>query len=295
MILPADAPSWLLPALCGLLGLLVGSFLNVVIHRLPRMMEREWRAQAQALLAVEPAPQDAAPAMNLVHPRSACPACGATIPAWRNIPVLSWILLRGRCADCSAPISARYPLVEAGTALLSALLALRFGLGPELAGALLLAWSLVALAIIDLDHQLLPDSITLPLTWAGLLFVLAGRSAGSQVFAAALPDAVIGAVAGYMSLWLVYHGFRLLTGKEGMGYGDFKLFAALGAWLGWQMLPLVILLSAATGAVLGIALIAAGRQRREVPMPFGPFLAAAGLVALFIGPELMSAWLGPPG
>jgi leader peptidase (prepilin peptidase)/N-methyltransferase len=273
----------------ALLGLMVGSFLNVVIHRLPRMMERDWRRQCAELHATAPPPADEAP-YNLVRPGSACPQCGTAIRPWQNVPVLSYLLLGGRCAHCKARIPVRYPLVEAGSALASALVVWQLGPTPEAAAALGITWVLIALAGIDLDHHLLPDSLTLPLLWAGLLFhVLRGPSAGDGVFAG-LTDGVIGAVAGYLSLWTIYHGFRLATGKEGMGYGDFKLFAALGAWLGWQLLPLVILLSAVTGTVVGVSLIALRRHNRENPIPFGPYLAAAGFIAILWGRDLVDAW-----
>lgn len=261
------------------------------------MLDREWREQAAAARGDStPGSETAIPAasppevFNLLRPRSACPACHTPIKARHNVPVFSWLWLRGRCVACRAPIPARYPVVEAFTGLLSALVVWHFGFGPEAAAALLVTWALIALAVIDLDHQLLPDVITLPLLWAGLLFHLWVPDAGEPF--ADLAGGVVGAVAGYLSLWLVYHAFRLVTGKEGMGYGDFKLFAALGAWLGWQMLPLIILLSAFTGALVGIALIVTGRQGRQAPIPFGPFLAAAGFVALIWGPVLTTAWLG---
>jgi leader peptidase (prepilin peptidase)/N-methyltransferase len=273
----------------ALLGLLVGSFLNVVIHRLPRMLERDWRRQCADLQGTDPAPADEAP-YNLVRPGSACPHCGKPIRPWQNIPVVSYLLLGGRCAQCKARIPLRYPVVEAGTALASALVAWQLGPTPEAAAAIVITWFLIALAGIDLDHHLLPDSLTLPLLWAGLLFhVLRGPDAGHGVFAS-LTDGVIGAVAGYLSLWTIYHGFRLATGKEGMGYGDFKLFAALGAWLGWQLLPLVILLSAVTGTVVGVSLIALRRHSRENPIPFGPYLAAAGFIAILWGGDLVDAY-----
>ena len=277
------------------LGLVIGSFLNVVIYRLPIMLDRDWRAQAAELIdkaapGSPPTPATPAP-FNLLTPRSACPSCKAPIKAWQNVPVLSWLALRGRCAACKTSISARYPLVELATGLLSAWVAWRFGFGAAAACALTVTWALIALTGIDLDHQLLPDDITLPLLWAGLLAaVLAGPVAG-----AALPvapqDAIIGAAAGYLSLWLVYHAFRLITGKEGMGYGDFKLFAALGAWLGWKMLPLVILLSAATGAIIGLSMIVLRGRDRAAPMPFGPYLAAAGWLAMMYGNELVNGYL----
>jgi leader peptidase (prepilin peptidase)/N-methyltransferase len=273
----------------GLLGLLVGSFLNVVIHRLPRMLERDWRRQCADLQGTAPAPADEAP-YNLVRPGSACPHCGTAIRPWQNIPVVSYLLLGGRCAQCKARIPLRYPVVEAGTALASALVAWQLGPTPEAAAAIGVTWCLIALAGIDLDHHLLPDSLTLPLLWAGLLFhVLRGPDTGDGVFAS-LTDGVIGAVAGYLSLWTIYHGFRITTGKEGMGYGDFKLFAALGAWLGWQRLPLVILLSAVAGTVVSVSLIALRRHSRETPIPFGPYLAAAGFVAILWGRDLVAAY-----
>lgn len=265
-----------------ILGLLVGSFLNVVIHRLPRMLEQEWRLQCAelnetALPAAEP--------YNLIVPRSRCPHCGHAITALENIPVLSYLALRGRCHACHARISLRYPVIELACGVLSGWVAWHFGFGWPLLGALFLTWTLLPLIVIDLDHQLLPDKLTLPLLWLGLVFNLGNSFTGLQ-------SAVIGALAGYLSLWSVYHLFRILTGKEGMGYGDFKLFAALGAWLGWQMLPVIILLAAGTGAVTGIALILSRRLPKGVPMPFGPFLAAAGWIALMWGHQLTDAYLG---
>ncbi|NLF53945.1 MAG: prepilin peptidase [Thauera phenolivorans] len=268
--------------LASLLGLFVGSFLNVVIHRLPKMMEREWQAQA-AELRGEPAPE--APRFNLATPRSRCPHCGHVITALENIPVVSYLVLRGRCRHCSAPIGRRYPVVELLTAALSGYAAWHFGFGLAAAGALLFIWAVVALTFIDLDTQLLPDDLTLPLLWLGLLFNLGATFTD-------LPSAVIGAVAGYLALWSVFWLFKLATGKEGMGYGDFKLLAAIGAWLGWQMLPLTILLSSLVGAVTGIALIVLGRHGRNVPIPFGPYLAAAGIIALFWGEWITSRYLG---
>jgi leader peptidase (prepilin peptidase)/N-methyltransferase len=288
----ASAPLPLV-ALGTLLGLLVGSFLNVVIFRLPVMMERAWRREYETVLlpAGAPAP-DPVPAepFDLVRPRSACPACKTPIKPWHNVPVLGWLWLRGRCAACGAPIAARYPVVEALTGLLSGFLVWQFGWSPEALGALAMTWALIALTMIDLDHQLLPDSITLPLLWGGLLFhLLAAPHAPGSPFAPSLADGVIGAMAGYLSLWLVYQGFRLATGKEGMGYGDFKLFAALLAWLGYQMFLPILLLSAITGAATGIALIALKRHGRQQPIPFGPYLAAAGFVALAWGEPLLTA------
>ncbi len=283
-----------------LFSLLVGSFLNVVIYRIPVMLDREWHAQAAALgagdasaAAAEPA---AAPAkFNLMVPRSACPACGAAISAWQNVPVISWLLLRGRCAACKAKISARYPIIELLTAALSSWVACHFGFGWPAVCALLVTWSLIALTCIDIDHQLLPDNITLPLMWGGLLAsVLLGPAVNASL-PVAPATAIIGAAAGYLSLWLVFHLFRLITGKDGMGYGDFKLYAALGAWLGWKVLPLIILLSAATGAVVGIAMILIKGRDRSQPMPFGPYLAAAGWLAMMYGDSLISGYLHVSG
>lgn len=273
-----------LAAIVGLLGLCIGSFLNVVIHRLPKMMEQEWQTQC-AELRGDPPPL-ASDALTLSTPRSRCPACGHQISALENIPLISYLLiLKGKCADCGAGISPRYPIVEAATGLLSAYTAWHFGPTLAMVGALLLVWSLIALAAIDLDTQLLPDSITLPLLWLGIAFNLAGAFVD-------LPTSIIGAMAGYLALWTVYWLFKLTTGKEGMGYGDFKLLAALGAWLGWQMLPAIILLSSVVGAIVGISLIVAARHGRNVPIPFGPYLAAAGVIALFWGPQLTNHYLG---
>ena len=280
-----------------LIGLIVGSFLNVVIYRLPIMLEREWRSQAADVLAAgsTSVSEPTHARFTLSTPRSACPKCKAPITAWQNIPVVSWLMLRGRCASCKTTISARYPLVELATGVLSAWVAWHFGFGAPAACALLITWSLIALTGIDIDHQLLPDNITLPLMWAGLVAAVAMGPAVGAALPVSLKDAVIGAVAGYVSLWLVFHAFKLVTGKEGMGYGDFKLFAALGAWLGWKLLPLVIILSAATGAVLGILLIALRGRDRSAPMPFGPYLAAAGWLAMMYGDALVNTYLRVSG
>ncbi len=266
----------------ALLGLCVGSFLNVVIHRLPKMMEREWQAEC-AELRGETASTAETP-LSLARPRSRCPACGHVISAMENIPVISYLLLRGKCSGCGTRISPRYPLIELATGLLSAYVAWHLGPGMQTAGALLLLWSLIALAMIDFDTQLLPDSITLPLLWLGLLFNLFGTFTP-------LHSAVIGAMAGYLSLWSIFWLFKLVTGKEGMGYGDFKLLAALGAWLGWSLLPTIILLSSLAGAVVGIFLIVAARRGRNIPIPFGPYLAAAGLIALLWGNQITRSYL----
>ncbi len=265
----------------GVIGLLVGSFLNVVIHRLPKMMERDWRCQCAELRGEEIPDNEP---LSLAKPRSRCPQCGHPITALENIPVISWIALRGRCSACKTPISPRYPIVEALTGLLSAYAAAHFGYGWAAVGGIVMIWCLIALTFIDFDTQLLPDSITLPLLWTGLLFNLFGTFTDLQ-------SAVIGAIGGYLSLWSVYWGFKLTTGKEGMGYGDFKLLAAIGAWLGWQILPLTILLSSLVGAVVGICLIILAKRGRNVPIPFGPYLAAAGLLALFWGKELTQTYL----
>jgi leader peptidase (prepilin peptidase)/N-methyltransferase len=267
----------------GVVGLCVGSFINVVIHRLPKMLDRGWRAQC-AELAGESAAE--LPRYNLVTPRSQCPDCGHPISALENIPVLSYIVLRGRCSACKAPISLRYPLVELLTGALTVAAALRFHGIPAIAAASLLLCALLALTFIDFDTQLLPDNITLPLLWAGLIVNAAGILPGVT-----LRDAVIGAAAGYLALWIVYWLFKLIRGKEGMGYGDFKLLAALGAWMGWQMLPLIVLLSSVVGAAIGVALVIFKGRDHQVPLAFGPFLAIAGAVALFFGRPLVALYL----
>lgn len=273
------SPEVLIP-LAVIAGLLVGSFLNVVIHRLPKMMEREF-AHECAHAAGAPATDE--PAFNLVSPRSRCPRCQHPISALENIPVISYFLLKGRCSQCRNAISPRYPFVEGLSALLSGYVAWRFGLTLATAGALVFCWTLITLTMIDIDTQLLPDNLTLPLVWLGLLINLNGTFTDIR-------SAVLGAVAGYLVLWSVYWCFKWVTGKEGMGYGDFKLLAAIGAWLGWQLLPLTILLSSFVGAAVGIALIASRRQGRDTPIPFGPYLAAAGLIALFWGKPIMQTY-----
>ena len=350
----ATTPALLIASVFAL-SLLVGSFLNVVIHRLPIMLDREWRAQARDMLdgshgaeairpvaeaevtapaavpaASEPAGEDSAaepagvaielvseraviePAdesvaiepggvavhaapYNLVMPRSACPRCNAPIRAHQNIPVLSYLWLGGRCASCRARISPRYPVIELATAVLSAAVAWRFGWHWQTFAALVLTWSLIALAVIDYDHQILPDAITLPLLWLGLLLSIVWHPELQPTLPVDPVSAIIGAAAGYLILWLVYWVFKLITGREGMGYGDFKLLAAFGAWMGWQMLPLVILLSALSGAVIGIALIVLRRRERGRPMPFGPFLAVAGWIAMMWGPRLVDYYTSYAG
>jgi leader peptidase (prepilin peptidase) / N-methyltransferase len=273
-------PSYL-TVTCFILGLLVGSFLNVVIHRLPKILEREWRTQCAELRGEIPEHHEP---YNLVVPPSTCPACDHRIRPWENIPLLSYLLLRGRCANCKTRISWRYPAVEALTGLLCGYAAWHFGFGLPLAGALILIWALIALAFIDLDTQLLPDNITQPLLWGGLLL-------NTMAVLTPLQSAVLGAAGGYLTLWAVYWLFKLATGKEGMGFGDFKLLAALGAWLGWKLLPFIILLSAAVGAVVGVLLIVLANRGRHIPIPFGPYLAIAGVAGLFWGNDLVGAYL----
>ena len=264
-------------------GLLVGSFLNVVIYRLPVMMEKEWTAQCREFLETgnnEQKEDETQEVFNLAVPRSRCPSCSHKISALENIPVVSWLVLAGKCRSCKARISVRYPIIEAVTALLSVLVSLYFGLTWFTLAALVLLWSLIALTMIDFDHQLLPDNITLPLLWFGIALNASGAGLVS------LEESVWGAIAGYLILWTVYQAFKLLTGKEGMGFGDFKLLAALGAWLGWQMLPPIILISALVGAVVGLSLIALKGQGRDIPIPYGPYLSAAGFIALLWGDSL---------
>lgn len=275
------SPDALFLICAAVVGLAIGSFLNVVIHRLPRMMEAEWRAQCAELEGREP---PKAERYNLLVPRSHCPACNKPLRAIDNVPVVSYLMLRGRCAFCGARISPRYPIVEALTAVLSSLVAWRFGWGAAGALALVLLWTLIALTFIDADTTFLPDDLTLPLLWLGLIANLWNTFAPLQ-------EAVIGAVAGYLILWSIYWLFKLATGKEGMGYGDFKLLAALGAWLGWKMLLPIILLSSIVGAVVGIVLIALARRGRDIPIPFGPYLAAAGFIVLLYGNAIASRFL----
>lgn len=265
-----------------ILGLMVGSFLNVVIYRLPEMMKRNWLQQCAELQgeAVQ-----ALPEFNLLTPHSTCIHCGHKITAWENIPIISYLFLRGRCSQCHARISPRYPTVETATAILSGFVAWHFGYGFVALAALIFVWSLIALAVIDLDTQLLPDDITLPLLWIGLLVNINHGFTDIQ-------SAVIGAIAGYLSLWSIYWCFKLITGKEGMGYGDFKLLAAIGAWLGWSKLPLVILSSSLVGALVGIGLILAAKLNRSIPIPFGPYLVGGALIALFWGEQLIHTYFG---
>lgn len=265
------------------ISLAFGSFLNVVIYRLPLIMEQDWKIQCRELLELPVA--DNSTRISLAFPASACPKCGHKIRFWENIPVLSYLYLKGSCAGCGTKISLQYPLIEAATAILSIMVAWKFGVSWQTPLALVLTWSLIALTMIDFHKQLLPDNITLPVLWLGLL------ANTFEVFTT-LESAVIGAVAGYLALWSVYHLFRLITGKEGMGYGDFKLLAALGAWMGWKILPLIILLSSLVGAVIGIALIVITRHDKNIPIPFGPYLAIAGWVGLIWGENMIRVWLG---
>jgi leader peptidase (prepilin peptidase)/N-methyltransferase len=266
-----------------LFGLIVGSFLNVVIHRLPRMLESAWRQECEAFLEMVPSAREQ-PVFNLIVPRSRCPRCGHAIRVHENIPIISYLLLRGQCANCKAPISPRYPLIEALTALVSALVVWKLGPTWQAALALPLSWSLICLSAIDLDRQLLPDAITLPFLWLGLFLSLFNVFTDST-------SSILGAIAGYLSLWLVYQTFRILTGKEGMGHGDFKLLGLFGAWLGWQMLPIIVLFSSLVGAVVGILMILLFRHDRTMPIPFGPYLATAGWIALLWGDEITGFYL----
>jgi leader peptidase (prepilin peptidase)/N-methyltransferase len=271
----------LFAAAVTLLSLAIGSFLNVVIHRMPKMIERQWRIEVAESSGQTVSPE---PRYNLMVPRSQCPACAHAITAMENVPVISYLLLRGKCAGCSKRISPRYPLVELLTAVLSGFVAVHFGFSWNTAAALLFVWAMIALAFIDLDTFYLPDDITLPLLWLGLLVNINGGFVDLQ-------SAVIGAIAGYLSLWSVFWGFKFATGKEGMGYGDFKLLAAIGAWLGWKMLPVVIMLSSLVGAIIGISLIACARHERGSPIPFGPYLVLGGLIAMFWGDAIVKYYL----
>jgi len=273
---------WLRLFATTLLGLSVGSFLNVVIYRLPKMLFAEWRLQCHEMLSDgQSALTEEAPRFNLATPRSACPHCNHQITALENIPVLSYLALKGKCSACKAPISIRYPLVELVTALLSCLVIWHFGFTWSGGAAMLLTWALIALSMIDFDHQILPDNITLPFLWLGLLLSLV------PLFVDPV-SSIIGATAGYLSLWSVYWLFKLLTGKEGMGYGDFKLLAVLGAWFGWKPLLLTILLSSAVGAVVGITMIVALGRDRTIPIPFGPYIASAGWINLMVGEHILT-------
>ncbi|MDD5579331.1 MAG: A24 family peptidase [Methylobacter sp.] len=280
----------LIAALAGVIGLLVGSFLNVVIYRLPVMMQRSWRNECTEYLQISPEGflQAKEEPLNLVLPLSRCPECNTPIKPYQNIPVISYLFLKGKCASCGSPISLRYPFVEIFTAVTSAIVAWHFGYTPETGFALVLTWTLIALSFIDIDHQLLPDAISLPVLWLGLFLSLFAVFTDSHA-------SIIGAIAGYTMLWMVYHLFKLVTGKEGMGYGDFKLLALLGAWLGWQFLPVIILLSSLVGTVIGIAMIIFVNRDYRIPIPFGPYLAAAGWIALLWGNEINQLYLSATG
>lgn len=269
------------------LGLVVGSFLNVVIYRLPLMMDSRWRKDCCELLELEHKTNNDTP-LSLSHPNSHCPHCKAGIKPWQNIPVLSYLFLGGKCGNCGAVISMRYPAVELITALMTVALMVQYDASLALLGAMIFTWSLISLTMIDFDHHLLPDDITLPLLWLGLAFSVFGAGVS-------LPDAVLGAMLGYLSLWSVYWLFKLATGKEGMGYGDFKLLGAMGAWLGWQSIPMIILLSSAVGAVFGIALMVATKRGKDVPIPFGPYLAMAGWITLMWGDTILAYYMGATG
>ena len=278
-------------ALASLLGLLAGSFINVVAYRLPKMLQADWQQQAKVILAeaqpavaARPEPDSTSPRFNLLVPRSACPRCQHVIKPWENIPLLSWLALKGKCSGCQQIISKRYPLVELASGILSAVVAWKFGFGLPAMAMLLLTWGLLAMSLIDADHQLLPDILVLPLLWLGLLL-------NTQGMFVSLSDAVLGAAIGYLSLWSIYWLFKLIMGKEGMGYGDFKLLAMLGAWGGWQVLPLTILLSSLVGAVLGIIILRLQKEGMEKPIPYGPYLAVAGWIALLWGNQITQAYL----
>ncbi len=272
------------------IALLVGSFLNVVIYRVPIMMERGWREQC-TVLSASPASELPEGRFDLVAPRSRCPSCGHQITAMENIPVLSFVLLGGKCAGCGNRIPARYPVIELLTGILTGVVVWRFGVGWEATAAIGMTWALIAISVIDIDHQYIYDNMVLPLVWAGLVLSLWHPMTGAETLFIEPKAAIVGALAGYLSLWSVYHLFRLITGKEGMGYGDFKLLAALGAWLGWTMLPLIILISAVVGAVTGVLMIALKQHKRSVPIPFGPYLAAAGWIAMLWGKQIVNWYL----
>ncbi|CAM3734027.1 MULTISPECIES: prepilin peptidase [Pseudoalteromonas] len=282
---------WFYLLTVGLVSLCVGSFLNVVIYRLPLMMQREWQTECRVLLADELKSNKSASApkpFNLVTPNSTCPKCKTAIKAWQNIPVISWLLLKGRCASCNNPISVRYPIIEMLTAVLSLIVAYTFGATEQALLYILITWVLVALTFIDIDHMLLPDQLTLPLVWVALIAAVMGITISPT-------DAIIGAACGYLSLWSVFWLFKLITGKEGMGYGDFKLLAVFGALLGWQSLLTIILLSSVVGAIIGIALLSIQGKDKATPIPFGPYLAIAGWVTLLWGSQIQAFyfnWLG---
>lgn len=275
---------WLFYTAIVLFSLCVGSFLNVVIYRLPVMLERDWRQQCREFLEIDTTTDQKEEKISLAIPASRCPHCDHKIRAWENIPVLSYLILGGKCSSCRSPISMQYPSIEAITAILSAAVAWKFGVTIQTAGALLFTWILIALTMIDVHKQLLPDNLTLPLLWLGLIFALFDTYTSLQA-------SVIGAIAGYLVLWTVFQLFKLITGKEGMGFGDFKLLAAMGAWMGWAMLPQIILVSSVVGAIAGSVMLVTGKARTQQPIPFGPYLAAAGWIALLWGNDINQAYL----
>jgi leader peptidase (prepilin peptidase)/N-methyltransferase len=279
-----EEEQWLFYTAIALFSLCVGSFLNVVIYRLPLMLEREWRQQCHEFLDIEAPHEDERPKISLATPASSCPHCGHSIRAWENIPLISYLILGGKCASCKAPISMQYPAIEAVTAILSLIVAWQFGVSMQTAGGLLFTWMLIALTMIDVHKQLLPDTITLPLLWLGLILALFDTYTSLQA-------SVIGAIAGYLVLWTVFQTFKLVTGKEGMGFGDFKLLAAMGAWIGWEMLPQIILVSSVVGAITGSIMLVTGKTRTHQPIPFGPYLAIAGWIALLWGNDINQAYL----
>ncbi len=274
---------WFFYTVIIFVGLSIGSFLNVVIYRLPVILEKEWKQQCQEFLELEVSKQEK---FNLSFPASTCPSCQHKIRFWENIPVISYLFLKGKCSSCGTHISLQYPLVEISTAILSIIIAYHYGVSWQTVTALMLTWSLIALTMIDIHKQLLPDNITLPLLWLGIICNISGLFTD-------LESSVIGAISGYLALWSIYHLFKILTGKEGMGYGDFKLLSALGAWMGWKVLPLIIVLSSFVGAIIGIAMIIFARHDKSIPIPFGPYLAIAGWIALLWGDAITKAWLGP--
>ena len=286
MILLLNESPWAFVALASVLGLIVGSFLNVLVWRLPKMLAREWRAQAHEVLGLPAEP--VGPTYNLMRPNSCCPQCDHGISPWENIPLLSYLILKGRCAHCKARISLRYPFTELACGLLSAIVAWHFGVGWQAGTVLLLTWGLLAMSLIDADHQLLPDVLVLPLMWLGLIV-------NSFALLVPLPDAVWGAVAGYMSLWSVFWLFKLITGKDGMGYGDFKLLALLGAWGGWQIVPMTLLMASLVGVFAGLILMRVRKAQVSTPMPFGPYLAIAGWIALLWGGQITDFYLQSVG
>lgn len=279
---------YILSVLAGIIGLMVGSFLNVVIYRLPIMMQRNWKKDCMEYLELSQEETPETESFNLAFPLSHCPNCNTPIKPHQNIPVISYLFLKGRCAQCRTPISLRYPIIEAFTAAASVIVAWHFGYTPQTAFALVLTWSLIALSGIDIDHHLLPDSITLPALWLGLFLSLFALFTDAHA-------SIIGAIAGYLALWTVYHLFKLVTGKEGMGYGDFKLLALFGAWLGWQSLPVIILLSSLVGSVIGIAMVVLVNRDHRIPIPFGPYLAMAGWIALLWGHDINQLYLTQVG